>query len=266
MSFKAPAPDAVYQSDNLYEVRFESAMKYLTAQLVTPESVHLLTMVEDKPTYTVEYNLGNRNPHAVPLAHVDDAMADRIVKAFHEVGWANCYWREFNECDHVIAHMGNWGYRFYFERPIETVPYEVLRRISKKVLGDLPSISEVSDAVAKEPQSMTVTELTQCINAQMPIRDQPRRLNGDLLAIIQCHLAKDYGYTGTGYYTGQSGELAVVLDLAAFQIYYCRRTRIVYRRDKLINSPWHQVDKEIVVAPIAILSALKDLEVFNASV
>lgn len=262
MTFTIPGPDVVYQSDNLYEVRFESAVKYISAQLTTPESVHLLRMIEDKPTYVVEYNLGDPNPHKVPLANVDNEMAQRIVEAFKHAGWANCYWQEFNECDPVLP-LGNWGYRFYFERPIETVPYEVLRRISKKEIGDLPLPADIKD---NECVPVSIDELTKVINAQMPIRDQPRRLDGALLDVIKDTQAKRYGYTGTGYYVGNTGELAVVLEMGPLQIYYCRHTRNLYHRNKGINSDWAPVEVAITLAPKVILSALKDLEVFNASV
>lgn len=131
MTSTVPTPTDVYRSDRIYLDRYEAALKYVAERLASPAVVELLTMVNDVPTYKIEYNmvlLGTANPFS---AQIDDTTADKIAQTFMNVGWSRVYWEELR-AEFFNPYIAKGGYTFFFERPIDTVPYEVLLRIQPK--------------------------------------------------------------------------------------------------------------------------------------
>lgn len=178
MSYKVATPEQAYKSDNLYENRLCKAMDYLSAILSAPRTVDFLQLVGHKPTYVINYDMANGSPDGV-----DDVMASRIVELFKEAGWHDVYWKtlEPEPCNPLHPR---WGYVFYFERPIESVPYQVMVRLAKATYGtasgvvdelgsirtSVKEVCEVFDVMLRvaEGNEFAYTGDTSCIDLDSP--------------------------------------------------------------------------------------------------
>lgn len=223
MSYKVATPEQAYRSDDLYENHLCKAMDYLSSLLQAPRSVNFLKLIGHKPTYVIDYNMGSGSPEGV-----DDMMADRIVQLFKEGGWYNVYWKEL-EVDVLNPHHQKWGYTFHFERPVDSVPYDVMVRLAKDAYGTAAGVVDDLGSIRA-----SVTEVCEVFDVVLKMAE-----------------GKEYTYTGdTTYLDTNSREFKgigvykvsgtavrfVIVPLAEHGLVYRKPCGTLYRYEP--SKPW----------------------------
>jgi hypothetical protein len=255
MTIKLPSPSATYAADVVYTDRYELAIKYLAERLTDQAVISTLQMHNDKPVYVIEYNLARHT-----LAHVDDIMATRIVKDFMAAGWGNVYWETLST-DRLNIHNPVWGYTFCFERPIETIPYDVLVRILPQSIQDMKVDKNNNIQVLEE---YLKTHIEKIVTAGQRVRPAVGFI-GEFAEYMQ-----DIGMPGprhTGVYKRKgSSEEYVLLDLGGRWLIYCGGDRPLYVQQNttdLNSNAWFQFQPGLITLDWqSTVNALTDLERF----
>jgi len=220
MTYKVATPEQAYRSDNLYENRLTKAMDYLSTLLSAPKAVDFLKLVGHKPTYVIEYNMAGGCPEGV-----DDLMANRIVELFREAGWHEAYWQEL-PAEATNPFNPKWGYVFYFERPVESVPYQVMARLAKDAVGTTAFVKDESGNVrttTAELRTLCETIVSRADGREFVI---PSHDNGSIDF-------RDDSFKGSGVYLLHGrGSRVLLLDMGDLYLVYVAASGAIFYRSK----------------------------------